>query len=464
MAAPDVYRIADNQIMDEIQLEKYIAKNDEKVAQKYKKLQSAYETDYDIFHQAKKPEYKPDNRIAVNFAKYITDTMNGFFIGIPIKVSSKDNSVDDYINYLDVYNDQDDNNAELAKIMKIYGRGYEMYYVDEEGNVGITYLDPMESFMIYDESILMRPRYFVRIYKDIDGIRHGSISNETTVQYFDINGGLHFRTDEEKVHGFDGVPATEYIENSERQGIFESVLSMIDAYNKALSEKANDVDYFADAYMKILGAKLSEPELEAIRDMRILNFEGEDGSKIIADFMSKPSADTTQENLLERIERLIFLISMVANINDENFGTSSGIALKYKLQSMNNLAKTEERKFTSGMNQRYKLIFSNPVSGMKADDWLKVDIKFTRNFPANELEESQIAGNLSGITSKETQLKVLSVVDNVNDELDKIKKENELDTEGYEVNRGVLAEQTEAVDQGLGEERGRTKEEINNSI
>ena len=168
--------------------------------------------------------------------------------------------------------------------------------------------------------------------------------------------------------------------------------------------------------------------------------------------MSKPSADTTQENLLERIERLIFLISMVANINDENFGTSSGIALKYKLQSMNNLAKTEERKFTSGMNQRYKLIFSNPVSGMKADDWLKVDIKFTRNFPANELEESQIAGNLSGITSKETQLKVLSVVDNVNDELDKIKKENELDTEGYEVNRGVLAEQTEAVDQGLGEE------------
>ena len=107
MAAPDVYRIADNQIMDEIQLEKYIAKNDEKVAQKYKKLQSAYETDYDIFHQAKKPEYKPDNRIAVNFAKYITDTMNGFFIGIPIKVSSKDSSVDGYINYLDVYNDQD---------------------------------------------------------------------------------------------------------------------------------------------------------------------------------------------------------------------------------------------------------------------------------------------------------------------------------------------------------------------
>ena len=35
-------------------------------------------------------------------------------------------------------------------------------------------------------------------------------------------------------------------------GIFEPVLTMINAYNKAISEKANDVDYFADAYLKVL--------------------------------------------------------------------------------------------------------------------------------------------------------------------------------------------------------------------
>ena len=136
---------------------------------------------------------------------------------------------------------------------------------------------------------------------------------------------------------------------------------------------------------------------------------------------------------------------MVANINDENFGAASGIALKYKLQSMSNLAKTEERKFTSGMNRRYKLIFSNPVSGMKKDDWIKIGYQFTRNFPANLLEESQIAGNLAGITSEETQLKVLSVVDDVKAEMDKIKKENELDTGGFEVKRNVLEEQTAPV-------------------
>ena len=97
---------------------------------------------------------------------------------------------------------------------------------------------------------------------------------------------------------------------------------------------------------------------------------------------------------------------------------------------MSNLAKTKERKFSSGMNRRYMLIFSNPVSGMKKDDWIKLHYTFTQNYPANVLEESQIAGNLSGITSQKTQLKVLSVVDNVNKEVERIAKEK--DTRGYE--------------------------------
>ena len=428
MPANNIFRIADEVELTADKLHDYIKKNDAETEKRYKKLQDAYDTDYEILHLEKKEDWKPDNRIAVNFAKYIVDTLNGFFIGIPIKVTAEDETVSDYVNFLDQYNDQDDNNAELVKICEIHGRGYEMYFVDEDGEIGITYLDPMESFMIYDESILQRPRYFVRTYKDTDNIVHGSVSDTSVVRYFDINPTLKFRDEDEQPHGFDGVPAVEYVANKERKGVFESVMSMINAYNKAISEKANDVDYFADAYMKILGAKLEEEDLKCIRKNRIVNFDGIGDGNLIVDFMQKPSADETQENLIDRLERLIFQISMVANISDENFGTSSGISLKYKLLSMSNLAKTLERKFTSGMNRRYKLIFSNPVSDPKEDDWTQLTYKFTRNFPANELEESEIAGNLSGITSHETQLKVLSIVDDVQAEMDRIQEEQE---EGY---------------------------------
>ena len=368
-----LFRLASEEELTDNKLNEFIATHNAECAFRFKHLKDAYETDYQIFHQKPKPDYKPDNRIAVNFAKYMVDTFNGYFIGNPIKISVDDDAagnIKKYVELLDQYNDQDDNNAELSKICCIYGKGYEMYYVDELGNIGITYLTPFDAFMIYDDSVLCRERYFVRLYIDSNDVLHGSVS------------------DAEKIR------------------------------------KANDVDYFADAYMKVLGSKLEDEDLEHIRDNRIINLEG-DADTVIVDFLQKPNGDTTQENLIDRLEKLIFQISMVANISDENFGTSSGIAMKYKLQGMSNLAKTKERKFTSGMNRRYKLIFSNPVSGMKEDDWVKLHYHFTPNIPSNVLEESQIAGNLDGIVSQETQLGVLSVVDNVQNEMEKIESEQE---------------------------------------
>lgn len=403
-------------------LQEFLDKHAHEVKNRFEKLKNAYESNHEILHMPAKPAYKPDNRIVVNFPKYIVDTFNGFFLGNPIKTLADDAAVSDYVEYLDQYNDQDDNNAELAKLCDIYGNGYEMYYADEEAELCITYLSPIEAFMIYDDSIIERPMFFVRRYTDNENIEWGSISDKYGVRNFKVTGGLKW-VDEWQPHHFSGVPATEYIENAERQGIFEPVMSIVNAYNKAISEKANDVDYFADAYLKLLGPEVNDNDIRFIRDTRLLNFYGEDAEKIIAEFMDKPNNDTSQENLLNRLEKQLFCIAMVANISDENFGTASGISLKYKLQAMSNLEKTKERKFTSGMNRRYKLLFSHPASKVPADAWVQLHYQFTPNMPANLLEETQIAAGMEGITSKATQLKALSIVDDVQGELDKIKEE-----------------------------------------
>ena len=434
-----IFIIDDDQTLDLTLLLKYISANDKIAQSRYKELWDAYNNDYKIYKAPRKELWKPDNRVSVNFAQYITDTFEGFFIGNPIKVTSEDDNVDKYINRLDVYNDQDDQNAELSTLVSIYGRAYEMYYVNEDGEVEIAVLSPRESFIIYDDSIKPKPKYFVRTYYDSNGKRHGTISDAVTVR------GFHMATktwDEyEHLHGFDGVPAVEYVQNAARKGIFENVLPLINTYNKALSEKANDVDYFADAYLKVLGQKLDEESVKYLRESRVINFDG-DASGLVVDFMQKPNGDTTQENLLNRIERLIFIIAMVANISDENFATSSGIALRYKLLAMTNLAKKKERKFTSGMNRRYKLIFSNPVVQLPTDSWITIKYQFTPNIPNNIAEEANVAQSLAGITSKKTQLSVLSVVDDVNKEIDQINKEmDEMQTE-YDLER--LNDETDA--------------------
>ena len=64
--------------------------------------------------------------------------------------------------------------------------------------------------------------------------------------------------------------------------------------------------------------------------------------------------------------------------------------------------------------------------------WLDIDYVFTQNFPANLLEESQIASNLTGVISKETQMKVLSIVDNPKAEIERLEEENGTVTENSE--------------------------------
>lgn len=408
-----------------------------------------YKGNHEILSQEDKAMYKPDNRLVVNFAKYITDTFNGYFMGKPVNVKHPNESVQNYLNTLSAYNSLNSVNMELSKLCDIYGHAFELLYMDEESNVGITWIKPDEAFVVYDDSILHRPMFGVRYYTNIDGNLEGSYSDTTTVYHFDEN----YNVTNEEPHVFGDVPIIEYIENEDKMGIFESVKTLINAYNKTISEKLNDVEYFADAYMKVIGKKLSSDDLKQLRDDRVINLYGGGAEKLMVEFMQKPNGDVTQENALNRLEKLIFHISMVANINDEYFGNTSGEAIKFKLQSMSNLANTKEEKFKMGFNKRYKMIAHVPLPNMNEDDWLQLDYVFTRNIPNLTTTEAQTAAVLTGITSKRTQLSTLSFVRDVDEELAQIKKEQE-----EELNDDLF-EQREINDRNEDNEKGGNEEE-----
>ena len=88
-----MFRLANDEILDAVTLAEFIEQHRILKDHRYVPLMAAYRTNYPIFTQPPKPEFKPDKRIAVNFAKYIVDTMNGFFIGMPAKVMSSDEVV-----------------------------------------------------------------------------------------------------------------------------------------------------------------------------------------------------------------------------------------------------------------------------------------------------------------------------------------------------------------------------------
>lgn len=414
---------------------------------RYLRLQAAAETRYLIFDdENKKADYKPDNRLAADMAQYILATFTGFYIGIPPNYRIEDKAQSEWLDNYNKLNVQDDVDAELAEMTSLYGNAFELLYQDENGAPRSCALSPKSCFVVYDNSVLHRPLYGVRYAYDEDDNLVGTFSDaERVYRFSNASGQIVIEPDSD--HYFGNVPIIEYIENAQKRGVFEGVLNLIEKYNKALSEKANDIDYFADAYMVVEGMKLDEEEAKKnLREYRLINlWNDQEGVNVDVEFLAKPDSDISQEHFLDRLEALIYKLSMVPDISNEAFGTASGIALKMRLLPMSNLASKKDRKFKKSIMRRLELLANYPTTSFS--NWQDVEVMMNRNFPDDLQSEAALAGSLSGVTSQETQLSVLSCVDDVEAEMSRINKEQDdranRITGGYPTNRTIEIEEEE---------------------
>ena len=118
---------------------------------------------------------------------------------------------------------------------------------------------------------------------------------------------------------------------------------------------------------------------------------------------------------------------MIANISDKDFGnTASGISLEYKLQPMKNLASNKERKFERAMREMFYTIANRPQNGViDLEKVFDIEIAFNRNLPRNVEDEINNAKNAAGIVSEQTQLELLSFVENPLEEMEKKRAEEQ---------------------------------------
>jgi SPP1 family phage portal protein len=110
---------------------------------------------------------------------------------------------------------------------------------------------------------------------------------------------------------------------------------------------------------------------------------------------------------------------------DESFaGNISGVALDYKIRPFENKCITMERQFEKGLREQWKLIA--PVWALTKNifiDAYQIKFVFTRNYPQNILEESQIQMNLKGVVSDQTRLSIFSTIKDPDEELKQIEEE-----------------------------------------
>jgi SPP1 family phage portal protein len=377
----------------------------------------------------------PNNRIIANHAKYITDIAVGYVAGDPVKYDGK--QIDEI---LEVYKQGDivSHDAELAKDLSVLGVGRELYFMTSDDNPipKATAIDPRQIFLVVDDTVEYKSLFGVHYYakRDLSNAIVGYSVNVYTEKYVikyivkDLN-GQEYEVSDRKEHYFDGVPIVEFWNNEEQQGDFEQQISLIDAYNLLMSDRLNDKEQLVDAILMLKGGiSIGDDEEEAGRTIRMLKKYKvlelpADGD---ASWLIKNLNEADVEVLRNAIREDIHQFAMVPNLTDENFAANaSGVAMKYKLLGLEQLAKNKERYFVQGLRERLKL-FANvlKVKG-RAVDVSDVTITMTRNLPANDLETAQMISTLSGSVSTETLIAQLSFVDDVADEVKRLNAEKD---------------------------------------
>lgn len=393
-----------------------------------------------------KDKSKPNNKIANAYASYITDTLVGYFIGEPISYTSNDNVLLQDLSMIFEYNDEADENAELAKNASIYGVAYEMLYLSEEDKmIRFKALNPKEIIPIFDKTVEQNLMAVIRYYDDYDVVDDKTY---TLVEVIDNTMVRRYKMDnsflllEEYPHYFGMVPVAIYKNNEEERGDFENVISLIDAYDKMESDTLNDFEYFVDAYLALYGFTAEPEDVAQMKENRILLMD--EGTS--AEWLIKQTSDTYVENMKNRLDADIHKFAKCPNMADKEFASNaSGVAIKFKLLGTENLVSIKERKFKRGLQQRLELMSMINSVLREGFDWRGIDIIFTRNVPSNDTDIANMVNTLKDIVSEETLLAQIPFVEDVQDELERLKKEREENKELNPFFQTGLSYQTEAM-------------------
>ena len=189
---PEPLLCSPEKIKDNIDIElvdEYIKKHETRL-QRYNYLEALYKGFHDVYKQPEKESWKPDNRLAVNFPRYITETFMGYAYGIPIKKTHPDEAVAEAIRSFEENNEITDHEYELFRKACIYGHAWEYFYQDEEAHTKMTVCTPKELFVVYDDTLKGRALFAVRygrhsLDSERPGEKYGEILSRSQIIPFD---------------------------------------------------------------------------------------------------------------------------------------------------------------------------------------------------------------------------------------------------------------------------------------
>jgi len=388
-------------------------------AARYRRLKNYYMGDTEVMRRSRAVGL-PNNKIAHPFARYIVMVAVGYLVGesVGYKTDAAQRKVLDRV--LSAYKQADIAAVDIenARNASIFGKSVEFVTLPEDGDLPVPYaLSPESAFVVYDDSIEHKPLFGVYLTRNIaeNGetgcLRAVTATARRISQWVLTSEG--WAPLNSRPHPFGRVPMLEYLNDENEKGDFEWVIPLIDAYDSLQSDRLNDKDQFADKLLVLTGCTLDTdsegrpPWLQLRMDKALCLPDREASAQYLSGEMDESGNEILRKSLSEDIHKL----SLVPDLTDTAIGGNvSGIAMRYRLLGLEQLAGMKQHWFTKGLKERLRLFDSYlKLRGEKGLDANRVTVTYTRTLPENLSETANVVKTAreAGAISTRTMVELL---------------------------------------------------------
>lgn len=426
---------------------KKIIQGDEKRRQEIKRAKMYYRNDNDIklkgiLPESSDPLRNADNRISNNYHEDFTDEKSAYIFSYPVLFDVGDEKTNKDIQK--VLGDDFEYEANgLCLNATNCGMAWLHYWIDDEEEEPFQYavVETEEIIPVFKKGLKRKLAAIHRYYEDYEVDDNGKVKYYTWYEYWDDNhcekykfkgsatqgtGLTHIPAEDDSFeHDFGVVPFIAFRNNKKQESDLKKYKDLLDIYDKVLSGFANDLEDIQQL-IYILENYGGEDLKEFLGDLkRYKTVKTETG----ADGRTNGGLKTLQieipvearKSILEILEKRIYKAAQSLDMDNTNFGNSSGVALKFFYRKLELKAGLMQIEFKRGFNLLIRAI----LKYLGVTEYKPIIQTWTRNMISNDLEDAQIAMDSKDVITDETIIRNHPWVENPEEEIKRMKEQKE---------------------------------------
>jgi SPP1 family phage portal protein len=392
--------------------------------------------------------------VVSNLCEYVVKTIKGYMVGNrPMFKCAEGDSYGQAIT--EMFEEQNlwEVVSRVVQHLSTYGRAFVLTYLNDDMEPRAVVIDPRDGFVAYSGDIEQDSVFGLIRYTEYreDGSRYYRfyVYTQTELQLWHTEGEDNEQMVQDRIgaeeggtetggrpHGFTRVPLIEFANNDEYRSDFESIIGLQDAYNMLQGDRLDDKNAFAESILLIQGFLLGDDAEDVqkknknLKKTRTLQMP-DDGT---ASYLTKTLDEANVQILQNHLTKDIHKLAMVPDLSDEQFsGNASGVAMAYKLFGTDQVVSEKNAQIQKGYTRLCKLYDEALNNASLSPDYEPradisgMSIQFVYNIVQDVSYMATAVTQLvqAGVMSKQTAMEALSLIDDPDEEMVRLAKDNE---------------------------------------